>query len=176
MEVTERKMPSVQSITCVRLFVTPWTATHQASLYITNSLSLLKFMSMESVMPSKHLILCHPLLLLPSIFPSIRVFSNESALYIRWPKCWSFSISSPNEYSGLIFFRIDWLDLLAVQGTLKSLLQHHSSKASILQCSAFFIVQLSHPYITAGKIMALTRQTFVGKVMVLLLIRCLGWS
>ena len=136
MEVTERKMLSVQSIACVWLFVTPWTATHQASLYITNSLSLFKYMSMESVMPSNHLILCRPLLLLPSIFPSIRVFSNESALCIRWPKCWSFSfsISSPNEYSGLIFFRIDWLDLLAVQGTLESssIPQFKSINSSVL--------------------------------------------
>ena len=125
-------------------------------------------MSIESVMPSYHLILCRPLLLLPSIFPSIRVFSNESVLHISWPKFWSFSISSSNEYSGLISFRIDWLDLLAVQGTLKSLLQHHSSKASILRCSTFFIVQLSHPYMTTGKALALTRWTFVGKVMSLL--------
>ena len=127
-------------------------------------------MSIESVMPSNHIILCHPLLLLPSIFPSIRVFSNESVLHIKWPKYWSlsFSISPSNEYSGLISFRMDWLDLLAVQGTLKSLLQHHSSKASILQHSAFFIVQLSHPYMTTGKTIALTRWTFVGKVIVLL--------
>ena len=133
-------------------------------------LSLLKLMSIESVIPPNHLILCHPLLLPPSIFPSIRVFSNESVLHIRWPKYWSFgfSISPSNEYSGLISFRIDWLDLLAVQGTLKSLLQHHSSKASILRCSAFFIVQLSHPYMTTGKTIALTRWTFVGKVMSLL--------
>ena len=153
---------------------TPWTAAHQASLSITNSLSLLKLMSFESVMPSNHLILCHPLLLLPSIFPSIRVFSNELVLHIRWPKYWSFSFSmSPsNEYSGLISFRMDWLDLLAAQGTLKSLLQHPSSKASILQCSAFFAVQLSHPYMTTGKTRALTRWTFVGKVMICYL----GWS
>ena len=138
-------------------FATPWTAAHQASLSITNSRSLLKLMSIESVMPSNHLILCRRLLLLPSIFPSIRVFSNESAFPIRWPKDWSFSfsISPSNEYSGLISFRIDWLDLYAVQGTLKSLLQHHSSKASILRCSAFFIVQLSHPYMTTGKTIAL---------------------
>ena len=136
-----------------------WTAVHQASLSITNSWSLLKLMSIVSVMPSNHLILCHPLLLLPSIFPSIRVFSNESVLHIRWPKYWSFSfsISPSNEYSGLISFRMDWLDLLAVQGTLKSLLQHHSSKASILRLSAFFTVQLSHPYMTTGKTIALTR-------------------
>ena len=132
--------------------------------------SLLKLMSIESVMPSNHLILCCPPLLPPSIFPSIRVFSNESVLHIRWPKYWgfSFSISPSNEYSGLVFLRIDWLDLLAVQGTLKSLLQHHSSKASILQHSAFFIVQLSHPYMTTGKTIALTRRNFVGKVMSLL--------
>ena len=130
------------------VFVTPWTAVHQTSLSINNSWILLKLMSIELVMPSNHLILCHPLLLLPSIFPSIRVFSNELALHIRWPKylSFSFSISPSNEYSGLIPFRMDWLDLLAVQGTLKSLLQHHSSKASILQCSAFFMVQLSQPY------------------------------
>ena len=144
---------SVQSLSCVRLFVTPWTAASQASLFITNSRSLPKPMSIESVMPSNHLILCHPLLLLPSIFPSVRVFSNDSAVCIRWPKYWSFSfnISPSNEYSGLISFRIDWLDLCAVQGTLKSLLQHHSSKASILWCSVFFIVQLSHPCMTTGK-------------------------
>ena len=148
---------------------TPCAAAHQASLSVTNSWSLLKLMPTESVMPSNHLILCHPLLL-PSIFPSIRVFSNESALRIRWPKYWSFSfrISPSNEHSGLISFRMDWLDLLAVQGALKSLLQHHSSKASILWCSAFFIVQLSHPYMTTGKTIALTRRTFVGKVMSLL--------
>ena len=145
---------------------TSWTAAHQASLSITNSSSLLKLiMSIELMMPSNHLILCcHPLIL-PSIFPSIRVFSNESLLCIRWPKNWSFSISPSNKYSGLISFRMDWLDLLAVQGTLKSLLQHHSSKSSILQCSAFFTVQLSHLYMTTGKTIALARQTFVGKVM-----------
>ena len=150
--------------------MTPWTAPRQASLSITNSWSLLKLMSIELVMPSNHLILGCPLLLLPSIFPSIRVFSNESVLCIRWPNYWSFSfnISPSNEYSGLIPFRMDWLDLLAVQGTLKSLLQHHSSKASILWHSAFFIVQLSHPYMTTGKTIALTRWTFVGKVMSLL--------
>jgi len=149
--------------------VTPWTAACQDSLPITNSQSLHKLMFIELVTSSNHLILCRPLLL-PSIFPSIRVFSNESALRIRWPKCWSFSfsISSSNEYSGLVSFRVDWLDLLAVQGTLKSLLQYHSSKASILQCSAFFIVQLSHPYMTTGKTIALTRQTFVDKVTSLL--------
>ena len=145
--------------------MTPWSAAHQASLSITSSRSLLKLMSIESVMPSNHLILCRPLLLPPSIFPSIRVFSNESVLHIRWTKYWSFSfnISHSNGYSGLISFRIDRLDLLAVQGTLKSLLQHHSSKASILQCSAFFIVQFSHPYMTIGKTIALTRWTFDGK-------------
>ena len=140
-------MPSsVQSLNCVQLFVTPWTAACQASLSITNSRSLLKLMSIELVMPSNHLILCHPLLLPPSIFPSIGLFSNESALCIRWPKYWSFSfsISPSKEYSGLISFRVDWLDLLAVHGTLKSLLQHHSSKASVLQCSAFFIVSHIH--------------------------------
>ena len=144
---------SVQLFTCVRLFATPWTAARQASRSITNSQSLLKLMSFESVMPSNHLILCHPLLLLPSIFPSIRVFLNESVLHIRWPKycSLSFSISPSSEYSGLISFRMDWLDLLAVQGTLKSLLQHHSSKASILQHSAFFIVKLSHPCMTTKK-------------------------
>ena len=144
---------SVQSLSCVRLFATPWTAACQASLPITNSQSLLKLMSIELVMPSNHLILGHPLLLPPSIFLSIRVFSNESVLRIRWPKYWSFSfnISPSNEYSGLISFRMDWFDLLAVQGILKSLLQHHSSKASILQRTAFFIVQLSHPYTTTGK-------------------------
>ena len=146
---------------------TSWTAARQASLSITNSWSLPKLMSIESMMPSSHLILCHPLLFLPPIPPSIRVFSNESVLHIRWPKCWSFSfsISPSNEHPGLISFRMDWLDLLAVQGTLKSLLQHHSSKASILQCSAFFTFQLSHPYMTTGKTTALTRQIFVGKVM-----------
>ena len=150
---------------------TPWTAAHQACLSITNSQSQPKPTSIESVMPSNHLILCRPLLLLPSIFPSIRVFSNESVLHIRWPKSWTFSfnISPSNEHSGLISFRMDWLDLLAVQGTLKSLLQHHSSKASILRRTAFFIVQLSHPYMTTGKTIALTRRTFVDKVMSLLL-------
>ena len=149
---------------------TPWTAACQASLSITNSLSLPKIMSIASVMPSNHLMLCHPLLLLPSIFPSIRVFSKELVLRIRWPEYWSFSfdISPSNEYSGLISFRIDWLDFLAGQGILQSLLQHHSSEASILLCSAFFIAQLSHPYLTTGKTIALTRQTFVGKVMSLL--------
>ena len=161
---------SVQSLSRVRLFATPWIAAGQASLSITSSRSLLKLMSVESVMPSNHFILCCPLLLLLSIFLSIRLFSKESVLCIKWPKYWSFSfnISSSNEYSGLISFRMDWLDLLSVQGTLKSLLQHHSSKASILLCSTFFIVQLSHPHMTTGKTIALTRQTFVGKVMSLL--------
>ena len=147
------QLSSVQSFSSVRLFPTPWIAARQASLSITNSWSLLKLMSIESVMPSSHLILCRPLLLLPPIPPSVRVFSNESALCMRWPKYWSFSfsISPSKERPGLISLRMDWLDLLAVQGTLKSLLQHHSSKASILQCSAFFTVQLSHPYMTAGE-------------------------
>ena len=146
---------------CLTVCDPPWTAAHQASLSITNFQSLCKVMSIESVMPSNHLILCHPLLLLPSIFPSIRVFSNESALRIRWPKYWSFSfnISPSNEHPRLTSFKMNWLDLLAVQGSLKSLLQHHSSKASILWCSAFFIVQLSHPYMTTGITIALTRQT-----------------
>ena len=139
----------------VRLFATPWTAAHQAFLSFTVFQSLLKLMSMESVIPSNHLILCHPLLL-PSIIPSIRVFSSESALRIRCPKYWSFCISPSNEYSGLISFRIDWFELLSVQGTLKSLLQHHDLKASVLQCSAFLMVQLSHPYMTTGKTIALT--------------------
>ena len=154
---------SVQLLSRVQLFVTLWTAARQASLSITNSQSPPKTMSIELVMPSNHLILCHPLLLPPSILPRITVFSNESALHISWPKYWSFSfnISPSNEHSGLISFRMDWLDLLAVQGTRKSLLQHHSSKASILWLSAFFIVQLSHPYMTTGKIIALTRRTFV---------------
>ena len=145
--------------------MTPWTAACQASLSITNSRSLLRFMSIELVTPSNHFILCRPLFLPPSIFPSIRVFSNESVLYIRWPKYWSFSfnISPSNEYPGLISFRVDWFDLLAVQGTLKSLLQHHGSKASILQCSAFFMVQILHPYMTTGKTIALTRCTLLAK-------------
>ena len=155
---------SVPSLSHVRLFASPWAAAHQASLSIANSWSLFRFISMESVMPSNHLILCHPLLFLPSIFPSIRVFSNESVLHIRWPNYWSFSISPSNEYSGLLFFRMDWLDLLAVQGTLKSFLQHHSSKPSVLWHSAFFIVQLSHPYATTKKTTALTWWTFVGNV------------
>ena len=158
---------SVQSLRHIWSFASPWTAAQQASLSITKTLSLLKLMSIKSVMPSDHLILYHPLLLLPSIFPSIRVFSNESVFHIRWPKDWSFSfsISPSNEYSGLVCFRIDWLDLPAVQGTLKSLLQHHSSKASILWCSTFFIVQLSYPYMTTGKTIVLTKWTFDGKVM-----------
>ena len=156
----------VQSLSCVQLFVTLWIASCQVSLSISNSQSLLKLVSIESVMPSNYLILCCPLLP-PSIFPSIRVFSNDLTLHIRWPKYWSFSfsISPSNEYSGLISFRMDWLDLFAVQETLKSLLQHHSSKASVLWSSDFFIVQLSHPYMTTGKTIALTRRTFVGKVM-----------
>ena len=160
---------SVQSLSCV--FANPWITALQASLSITNSWSLLNYMTIELVMPSSHLILCHPLLLLPQIPPSIRVFSNESTLRMRWPKFWSFSfnISPSNEHPALISFRMDWLDLPAVQGTLKSLLQHHSSKASLLWHSPFFRVQLSHPYMTTGKTIALTRQIFVGKVMYLLL-------
>ena len=162
----KRGFSSVQLLSRILLYATPWTAAHQASLSITNSWSLPKIMSIELVMPSNHLIFCCPLLLPPSIFPSITVFFNESVLHIRWPKYWSFSfsISPSNEYSGLISFRMDWVDLLAAQGTLKSLLQHHSSKASILQCSAFFIVQLSHPYMMTVKTIALTRGTFVSKV------------
>ena len=161
---------SVQSLSRVQLFVTPWIIARQASLSITNSRSLPKLMSIESVMPSSHLILCHPLLLLPPTPPSIRVFFNESALLMRWPKYWSFSFSirPSNEHPGLISFRMDWLDLLVFQGTPKSLLQHHISKASIFWCSTFFIVQLSHPYMATGKTTALTRRTFVGKVMSLL--------
>ena len=164
------------SLSHVWLFATSWTAACQASLSFTISQSLLKIMSTESVMPSNHLVLCHLLLLLPSIFPSIQVFSNESVLHIRWPKYWSFSLSiSPsNKYSGLISLRIDWFDLLAVQETLKNLLQHHSSEASILWHSAFFMVQLSHPYMTTGKAIALTRRNFVGKVC--FWICYLGWS
>ena len=162
---------SDQSFSRVRLFATPWITARQASLSITNSQTSPRLTSIESVMPSSHLILCRPLLLLPPIPPSIRVFSNESTLRIRWPKYWSFSFSiiASKDIPGLISFRMDRLDLLAVQGTLKSLLQHHSSKASILRCSAFFTVQLSHPYLTTGKTTALTRRTFVGKVMSLLL-------
>ena len=164
-------LQSVESLSCVRFFAIPWITASQASLFITNSRSPPKPMSIKSVIPSSLLILCHPLLLLPPILPIIRVFSNESTLCIRWPKYWSFSfnISPPNEHPGLISFRMDWLDLLVVQGTLKSLLQHHSSKASILWHSAFLTVQLSHPYMTTGKTIALTRRTFVGKVMSLLL-------
>ena len=161
---------SVQSLSHIWLFATPRTAARQAFLSITNSRSLFKLMSIESGMASNHLILCHPLLLPPSSFPSISVFSNESVLCIRWPKYWSFSfkMSPSNEYSELISFNMDWLDLLAVQGTLKSLLQHHSSKASILRCSAFLMVQVTHPHMTTGKTTALTRWTFVGQVMSLL--------
>ena len=167
---SDTRVVVVQLLSHVWLFVNSWTTAPQASLSINNSWSLLKLTSIESVMPSNHLILCHPFLFLPSIFPSIRVFSSESVFHIRWPKYWSFSfsISPSNEYSGPISFGIDWFDLLAVQESLKSLLQHHSSKASILRCSAFFMVQLSHPYMTTGKTIALTRQTFVGKVMSLL--------
>ena len=169
---------SFRSLSHVQLYATPWTAACQASLSITSSRSLLKLMSIESLMPSNHLILCRPPLLPPSIFPNIRVFSSESVLCIRWPKDWSFSfnISPSNEYSRLISFRMDSLDLLSVQWALKSLLQHHSSKASILRRSAFFTVQLSHPYVTTGKTISLTRWTFVSKVMYLLLILCLGLS
>ena len=158
---------SVQLLSRVRLFATPWIAARQASLSITISWSSLRLTSMESVMPSSHLILCRPLLLLPSIPPSIRVFSNESTLCMRWPKYWSFSfsITPSKEHPGLLSFRMDWLDLLAVQGTLKSLLQNHNSKASVLWRSVFFMVQLSHPYLTTGKTIALTRRIFVGKVM-----------
>ena len=161
---------SVQLLSRVRLFVTLWIAARQASLSITNSQSSRKLKSIKSVMPSSHLILCRPLFLLPPIPPGIRVFSNESALHMRWPKYWSFSFSiiPSKEHPGLISFRMDWLDFLAVHGTLKSLLQHHSSKASVLWRSAFFTVQLSHPYMTTGKTIALTRWTFVGKVMSLL--------
>ena len=167
---TSHQFSSFQSLSRGQLFATPWTAAGQASLSITNYWSLPKLMSIESVMPSSHLILCRPLLLLPSAFPSSKVFSIESALRIRWTKYWSFSfnISPSNEHSGLISFWMDWLDLLAVQVTHKNLLQHHSSKASILLCSAFFTVQLSHPYMITGKTIALTRWTFVGKVMSLL--------
>ena len=172
---TSVQFSSVQSLSRVRLFATPWTAARQASLFFTNFRSSLRLMSIESVIPSNHLILCLPFLLLPSIFPSIRVFLNESVLCIKWPKYWSFrfSISPSNEYSGFISFRIDWLDPFAVQGTLKSLLQHHISKvsikASILWHSTFLIDQLSHPYMTTGKTIALTRRTLVTKVMSLLL-------
>ena len=168
---------SVQSLSRVWLFASPWIAARQASLSITSSRSSLKLMSIESVMPFSHLILCHPLFLLPPILPSIRVFSNESTLCMRWAKYWSFnfSIIPSKEHPGLISFRMDLLDLLVVQGTLKSLLQHHSSKASILWHSAFFTVQLSHPYMTTGKMKALTRQTFVGKECLCFSICCLVW-
>ena len=167
---------SVQSLSPVLLFVTPWTAARQASLSITNSWSLVILISIMSMMPSNHIILCHPLLLLPSIFPSIRVFFNESVLLGTWPKykSFSFSISLSNEYSGLISFRIHWFDFLAVQGTLKNLLQQHSLKAAVLWHSAFFIIWLYHLYMTPGKTIAFTRWTFVGKVMSLLLIYCLA--
>ena len=175
-----QEFSSVQSLSRVRLFLTPWIAARQASLSITNSWSSPKLMYIELAMPSSHLILCRPLLLLPPIPPSIRVFSNESTLRMRWPKYWSFSFSiiPSSEYSGLISFRMNWLDLLEVQGALKNLLQHHSSKASIHWCSAFFISQLSHPYMTTGKTIALTRWTFVGKVMSLLfnMLSRLVWS
>ena len=176
--LVDHQFSSVQSLSLVWPFETPWITAHQASLSITNSWSSPKLMCIKSMMLYSHLILCRPLLLLPPILPSIRVFSNESTLHMRWPKYWSFSfsISSSKEHPGLISFRMDWLDLLAIQGTLKSLLQHHSSKASVLRCSAFFIVQLSHPYMTTGKTIALTRRTFVGKVMSLLIICYLGWS
>ena len=169
-ELSPRSFSSVQSLSHVWLFATPWITARQASLSITNCQSSLKLMSIESIMPFNHLILCRPLLLLPQIPPSIRVFSNESALHIKWPKYWSFcfSISPSNEHSGLISFRTDCLDLLEVQGTLKCLLQHNSSKAAILWWSDFFIVQLSHPYMTTGKTTASTRWTFVGKVMSML--------
>ena len=160
----QHQFSSAQLLSRVWLFVTLWTAADQASLSITNSPGLLKLISIDTVMPSNHLILCRPLLLMPSICPSIRVFSNESILHIRWTKYWSFSfsISPSNQHPGLVPFRMDWLDLLAVQGTLKSLLQHHTSKASILRCSAFFTVQLSHPYITIGKTITLTRRTLTS--------------
>ena len=173
-----RSLSSVQSLSCVRLFATPWTTARQASLSITNSQSPSKPMSIESVMPSNHLIFCYPFLFLPSIFPSIRVFSKESVLHIRWPKycSFSFSISPSNEYLGLISIRIDWLDLPAVQGTLQSLLQHHSSKASILRRSAFFVLQLSCPHMTTGKTIDLTRRPLLAKWRLCFLICCLGLS
>ena len=168
--ITNHQFSSVQLLSRVRLFTTPWIAARQASLSITSSCGSLKLTSIEMVMPSSHLILCRPLLLLHPIPPSIRVFSNKSTLCMRWPKYWSFSFSiiPSKEHPGLISFRMDWLDFLAVQGTLKSLFQHHSSKVSVLRCSAFFTVQASHPYMTTGKTIALTRRTFVGKVMSLL--------
>ena len=170
----QHSFSSFQLLSPVWLFVTPWTAAHQASLSITNSRSLLKLMSIESVMPSNHLILCRHLILLPSIFPSIRVLSNESVLHIRWPKYWNFSISPFNEYPGLISFKIDWFDLLVVQGTLKSLLQHHSSKAPILWCSSSFIVQFSHSYMTTGKTIALILWTLLTKWCLCFSRCCLG--
>ena len=164
LNIESLKSPLVQSLSHVQLFATPWTTACQAFLSFTNTWSLLRLLSIELVMPSNYLILYHPLLLLPSILPTIRVFFSESVLCIRWPKYWSFSfsISTSNEYSGLISFRMEWLDLLAVQGTLKSLLQHHSSKVSVLRCSAFFIVQLSHPCMTTGKTLALTEVRPLG--------------
>ena len=177
-DLSSLQFSSVQSLSRVRLFATPWITARQASLSITNSQSSPRLTSIESVMPSSHLILCYPLLLLPPIPPSIRVFSNESTLCMRWPKYWSFSFSiiPSKEIPGLISFRMDWLDLLAVQGTLESLLQHHSSKASILLHWAFFTVQLSHPYTTTGKTIALTRWTFVGQECLCFWICCLSWS
>ena len=173
-----RLVQSVHLLSRVWLFATPWTAARQVSLPITNSQSLLKLTSIKLVMPSNHLILSRSLLLLSSIFLSTRVFSSESVLHIRWPKYWSFnfSISSSNEYSGVISFRLDWFDLLAAQGTLNSLLQNHSSKASTLHRSAFLMVRLSHPYMNPGKTIVWTRQTFVGKACLCLLICSLGWS
>ena len=174
----KHRLSSIQSLSQVQHFVTPWTTARQPSLSITNSWRVLKLMSIESVMPSNYLIRWCPFLLPPSIFPSIRVFSNESVLHITWPKYWSFSfnISAFNEYSGLISFRMTWLDLLSVQGTLKSLLQHHGSKASILWWSAFFILQFSHPYMTTEKTIPLTWQNFVTKQCLCFLIFCLDWS
>jgi len=177
-ETAQQRFSSVQLLSHVRIFATPWTAARHASLSLTNSWSLIKLISVKSVMPSSHLILCHPLLLLPLIFPSIGVFSNESALHIRWPKCWSFSfsLSLSSEYSGLISFRIDLFDLLAVQGTRKNLPQHLSSKASVLWHLAFFMVQLSHPYMTTGKTIALIIRTWLAKWCLCFLIYCLGLS
>ena len=176
--ILSKVVTTVHFFSHVQLFSTPWITAHQASLSITNSQSLLKLMSTESVISPNQLILCHPLLLLPSLFPSVRVFSNELVLHIRWPKYWSFSFSirPSNEYSGLISLRMDWFDLLAVQGILKSLLQHYSSKTSILRHSAFFMVQLPHPYMTAGKTIALTRQTLLAEYCLCFLICCLGLS
>ena len=176
--ILSKVVTTVHFFSHVQLFSTPWITAHQASLSITNSQSLLKLMSTESVISPNQLILCRPLLLLPSLFPSVRVFSNELVLHIRWPKYWSFSFSirPSNEYSGLISLRMDWFDLLAVQGILKSLLQHYSSKTSILRHSAFFMVQLPHPYMTAGKTIALTRQTLLAEYCLCFLICCLGLS